>query len=102
MIRDDAAGGLRVPGPAITSSQTIHKTRRAEGSKTPEKRVERYLWSAWLREGGRSAGVAIAAAVTTKVLSKLFSRASRRVEGPGKWCPIWTRDVQVVLRAPER
>jgi hypothetical protein len=49
-----------------------------------EKRVKRYLRSAWL--SGWLGGVDIAVAVTTKVLSKLFSRASQ-VEGPWKMVP---------------
>lgn len=84
LIRDDAAGSLRDPGPVITSDQTIHKANAARGRRWSGKRVERYLRSAWL--SGWLGGVDAVVAVTTKVLSKLFSRASQ-VEGSWKMVP---------------
>lgn len=84
-------GGLRAPGPAITRHrQTIHKASRAEQRGGEEEawkggKISRAVVLLWM--GLRclclwSFGWSFTA--TTKVLSKLFSRASRNGKGPGE------------------
>lgn len=74
---DGAAGSLRAPGPAITSDQTIHKA--SEGKEEDGRKASGKISSVGVVEG-----VGVAVAVTTKVLSKLFSRASRVWRDLGK------------------
>lgn len=82
LIRGGALGSLRVPGPAITSDQTIHKAGRAatRGEESGEasgkiSSAGAAHWMAGWFTLGRIADNATAAAA--EVLSKLFSRASR-------------------------
>lgn len=82
LIRGGALGSLRVPGPAITSDQTIHKascvaTRGEESGEASGKisSAGAAHWMAGWFTLGRIADNATTAA--TEVLSKLFSRASR-------------------------
>lgn len=78
-------GGLRAPGPAITRHrQTIHKARGEGAWKGGKISRMVVLWMGLRCLRLWSFGWSFTA---TKVLSKLFSRASRNGKGPGEMEP---------------